>query len=212
MCGAPGFSAHISLRLRIRFSKGVSAVGYWELFFLAIGLSMDAFAASICTGLSLSRPRVRDALIVGAWFGAFQALMPLAGWMLGAAFARRMAAIDHWIAFILLGFIGGNMIVGGLSRNRAEERGTCLGAGKMLPLALATSIDALAVGVTFAFLNVDLLPAVCLIGSVTFALSALGAALGRICGAKYRAGAEILGGAVLITMGVKVLLEHLGIW
>ena len=187
-------------------------MGYWELFFLAVGLSMDAFAASICTGLSLSRPRARDALIVGAWFGVFQALMPLAGWVLGAAFARRMAAIDHWIAFVLLGLIGGNMIAGGLSRSRAEDRGGGLGAGKMLPLALATSIDALAVGVTFAFLNVDLLPAVCLIGAVTFALSALGTALGRICGAKYRTGAELLGGAVLITMGVKVLLEHLGIW
>ena len=186
-------------------------MGYWELFFLAVGLSMDAFAASICTGLSLSRPRARDALIVGAWFGVFQALMPLAGWVLGAAFARRMAAIDHWIAFVLLGLIGGNMIAGGLSRSRAEDRGGGLGAGKMLPLALATSIDALAVGVTFAFLQVRILPAVTLIGCVTFLFSALGVKLGSIFGTRYKSKAELLGGVVLILMGTKILLEHLGV-
>lgn len=186
-------------------------MGFWELLVLAAGLSMDAFAASICKGLSLSKLRVRDALTVGAWFGAFQALMPLAGWALGAAFAQRIAAIDHWAVFVLLGLIGGNMIAEGLSQGGEGPCGSSLRAGELLPLALATSIDALAVGVTFAFLNVAVLPAAALIGAVAFALSALGTGLGRLCGARWRAGAELAGGAVLAGMGVKILLEHLGL-
>lgn len=186
-------------------------MGIWELLVLAVGLSMDAFAVSICRGLSLSRVRVGDALTVGAWFGAFQALMPLAGWALGAAFAQRIAAIDHWAVFALLGLIGGNMVIEGLSRGGAEECGASLGAGELLPLALATSVDALAVGVSFAFLNVAVLPAVCLIGAAAFALSALGLFLGSTFGAGYRAGAQIIGGVVLAGMGLKILLEHLGV-
>ena len=179
-----------------------------ELFLLAMGLAMDAFAVSICKGLALPRIKIRQALVVGLWFGGFQALMPLLGYALGSRFAAYIADFDHWIAFILLALIGGNMIRG--SRGGADAVDASLSFRAMLPLAVATSIDALAVGVTFAFLAVRVLPAVCLIGAVTLVLSMLGVKLGNLFGARYRAKAELLGGVILILLGLKILLEHLG--
>ncbi len=181
-----------------------------ELLFLAAGLSMDAFAVSVCKGLSAPRWEARHALLVGAWFGGFQALMPLIGYLLGSSFAARIIRVDHWVAFALLSIIGGNMVREGLHPS-AEDCDPSLRVRDMLPLALATSVDALAVGVTFAFLQTDILPAVGLIGAVTFLLSALGTVLGRAFGARCRARAELLGGLALILMGVKILLEHLGV-
>ena len=185
-------------------------MGFWELLVLAVGLSMDAFAVSICKGLSLRELRPRHMVVVGAWFGAFQALMPTAGYLLGAAFADRIAAIDHWIAFVLLSLIGGNMIREALSKEE-EDCDPSLAPTAMLLLAVATSIDALAVGVTFAFLRVALLPAVTLIGVCTFLLSAAGVEIGHLFGAKYKSKAELFGGAVLVLIGLKILLEHLEI-
>ena len=182
-----------------------------ELFILAVGLSMDAFAVAVCKGLSLRTIRLRDMAVVGLWFGAFQALMPLIGYGMGSAFSDLIVSIDHWIAFVLLGIIGGNMIREGLDREE-EHCDPSLKAHDMLPLALATSIDALAVGVTFAFLKVQILPAVSFIGVITFALSALGVKLGNLFGARYKSKAELFGGAVLILIGTKILLEHLGLF
>lgn len=186
-------------------------MGLAELFILAVGLSMDAFAVAICKGLSLRTLRKRDMVMVGAYFGAFQALMPLLGYVLGSVFSDLIVSVDHWIAFILLGIIGGNMIREGLSREE-ENCDPSLRVQDMLLLALATSIDALAVGVTFAFLQVSIVPAVLLIGTVTFMLSAVGVKIGSVFGARYKAWAELFGGAVLILMGLKILLEHLGVF
>lgn len=183
-------------------------MGFPELLILAVGLSMDAFAVSVCKGLSIRALMPRHAVIVGLWFGAFQALMPLIGWLLGASFADRIAAIDHWIAFVLLALIGGGMIKEALSREE-EDCDPSLAPPAMLLLAVATSIDALAVGVTFAFLRVDILPAVALIGVCTFLISAAGVKVGNVFGARYKARAELFGGAVLVLIGLKILLEHL---
>ena len=185
-------------------------MGFAELFVLAVGLAMDAFAVSICKGLSIQRLKLRHALIVGAWFGAFQALMPAIGYALGSAFADMIVAIDHWIAFVLLAFIGGNMIREALGKDE-EDCDPSLAPMTMLLLAVATSIDALAVGVTFAFLRVDILWAVSLIGVCTFVISAAGVKIGNVFGARYRSRAELAGGIVLVLIGVKILLEHLGI-
>lgn len=185
-------------------------MGFAELLVLAVGLSMDAFAVAVCKGLSIRELKLRHAAIVGAWFGAFQALMPAVGWLLGSAFADRIAAIDHWIAFVLLALIGGNMIREALS-SEEEERDPSLAPMAMLLLAVATSIDALAVGVTFAFLRVDILPAVTLIGVCTFLLSALGVKIGNLFGARYKSRAELAGGVVLVLIGLKILLEHLNV-
>ena len=179
----------------------------WELFVIAVGLSMDAFAVSICKGLSVGKVRPAHALTCGGYFGLFQGMMPLLGWLLGIRFQGVIASVDHWIAFGLLGIIGVNMI------REAREEDECLDASftfrAMLPLAVATSIDALAVGVTFAFLKVDILPAVLFIGVTTFALSALGVKVGAIFGARFRSKAELAGGVILICMGIKILVEHL---
>lgn len=182
----------------------------WELFVIAVGLSMDAFAVSICKGLSVQRLRWSHALTAGAWFGAFQALMPLAGWLLGTRFEGLITNVDHWVAFVLLVLIGGNMVKE--SRGACEALDASFAVRAMFPLAVATSIDALAVGVTFAFLRVDILPAVLFIGCTTLALSAAGVKAGSVFGARYRARAELFGGLVLILMGVKILLEHLGLF
>ena len=181
----------------------------WELFVIAVGLSMDAFAVSICKGLSVQRLRWSHALTAGAWFGAFQALMPLAGWLLGTRFEGIITSVDHWVAFALLVLIGGNMVKE--SRGACEALDASFAVRAMLPLAVATSIDALAVGVTFAFLGVDILPAVCFIGCTTFVLSAVGVKAGSAFGARFQSRAELFGGVVLIAMGVKILLEHLGV-
>lgn len=170
---------------------------------------MDAFAVSICKGLSLPRITWKHVLTVGLYFGGFQALMPLVGYVLGKQFESLITSIDHWIAFGLLVLIGINMIRE--SRQETECVNPSLGPRVMLPLAVATSIDALAVGITFAFLQVQILPAVCLIGGITFLLSCLGVKAGNLFGAKYKSKAELVGGVVLILMGLKILLDHLGI-
>ena len=185
-------------------------MGFWELVVLAVGLSMDAFAVSICKGLALQRVSWKECCIAGAWFGGFQALMPLIGFFLGTQFRFMIEKCDHWIAFALLTIIGINMIRE--SRGSGDELNSSFSFRSMLPLALATSIDALAVGVTFAFLNVNIVPAVCFIGSITFILSAVGVKIGNVFGLKYKSRAELAGGIVLILMAVKILLEHLGVF
>ena len=180
-----------------------------DLFILAIGLSMDAMAVAICKGLSVQKLKFRHAIITGLYFGGFQAVMPLIGYFLGRQFSTYIESVDHWIAFVLLSLIGGNMIKE--SFGKAEECNCSFSPRAMIPMAIATSIDALAVGVTFAFLNVTIVPAVTFIGVITFSLSAVGVYIGHLFGAKFKSKAELLGGIVLILMGFRILLEHLGI-
>ena len=188
-----------------------------ELFILAVGLSMDAFAVAVCKGLSVRKAGAKECGIVGLYFGGFQALMPAIGYFLGVQFKEYITSIDHWIAFILLGLIGFNMIRE--SRERADENDeVCpkeehpFAVKSMLLLAVATSIDALAVGVTLAFLDVNLLASVSFIGVTTFVLSAIGVRIGNIFGMRYKSKAELAGGVILICMGLKILLEHLGVF
>ena len=182
-----------------------------ELLLIAVGLSMDAFAVSVCKGLSVQRLKPRHYLLTGAWFGGFQALMPSIGFLLGSAFDQYISAFDHWIAFVLLAFIGGNMVRESLSGD-GECHDDSFGLRTMFLLAVATSIDALAVGVTFALLpDVHIAAAVSLIGVTTFLLSAAGLKAGNVFGLRYKARAELAGGVILILMGLKILLEHLGI-
>ena len=185
-------------------------MSFLELLILAVGLAMDAFAVAVCKGLSLRTLKLQQALLVGVWFGLFQALMPALGWLLGSAFSGLVQSVDHWVAFVLLSIIGGNMIREGLQGDD-ENCDPSLSFGVMFLLAVATSIDALAVGITFAFLNVSILLAVALIGVVTFTISAVGVKMGNLFGARYKSKAEFFGGAVLILIGLKILLEHLGI-
>ena len=181
-----------------------------ELFIIAVGLSMDAFAVSICKGLSVPKMKLGHALICGIYVGGFQALMPAVGYLLGSQFETLITRIDHWIAFILLGIIGINMIRE--SKEEEEEKlDSSFGAKAMLPLAVATSIDALAVGVTFAFLKVNIVWAVTFIGVVTFIFSAVGVKVGNVFGMRYKARAELAGGVILVLMGCKILLEHLNL-
>lgn len=181
-----------------------------DLFIIAVGLSMDAFAVSICKGLSVRKLQLRHALICGVWFGAFQALMPLLGYWLGSGFAGIIGSFGHWVAFALLALIGANMVRE--SFGDEEEKVTPDFSPKaMLPLAVATSIDALAVGVSFAATGTDIVAAVSFIGVTTFLLSALGVKIGNLFGTRYKAAAERAGGIVLILMGLKILLEGLGI-
>lgn len=179
-----------------------------ELFLIAVGLSMDAFAVSVCKGLSVSRVSPKHMFICGAYFGGFQALMPLIGYLLGANFRSLIENVDHWVAFVLLAIIGVNMIRESFGSDE-ESLDASFGMRTMLPLAVATSIDALAVGVTFAFLNVNIVPAVSFIGTITFLLSMLGVKLGSIFGMKWKSRAELFGGAILVLMGLKILIEHL---
>lgn len=184
----------------------------FELFVIAAGLSMDAFAVAVCKGLAMKKCTWTKAGVVGLYFGGFQALMPFAGYMLGVQFKDFITSVDHWIAFILLGIIGANMIreaTGGCAE--CQDADESLDVRTMLGLAVATSIDALAAGVTFAFLRVDIVPAVSFIGVITFTLSAAGVKIGNIFGTKYKSKAELAGGAALIFMGTKILLSHLGI-
>lgn len=184
-----------------------------ELFIIAVGLSMDAFAVSVCKGLSAGRVRLGHALTAGIWFGGFQALMPFLGWLLGSRFQSFISSVDHWIAFLLLGLIGLNMVRESRSQEE-EEVGASFAPKAMLPLAVATSIDALTVGITFAFLQLsqaDILWAVSLIGVTTFVLSAIGVKAGGIVGERGKSRAELTGGIVLILMGCKILVEHLGL-
>lgn len=183
----------------------------FTLFILAVGLSMDAFAVSICKGLAIKKITLKEVTIVGLWFGGFQALMPAIGYLLGSTFKDKITAIDHWIAFILLGLIGANMIKESLS-NEEESSSSSIKAKEMFVLAIATSIDALAVGITFSFLNVNILFAVLFIGVTTFVLSAIGVKIGNIFGTKYKSKAELAGGIILIALGFKILIEHLGLF
>ena len=184
-------------------------MGLIELFLIAVWLSMDAFAVSVCKGLAMPKCTFKKAAIVGLWFGGFQALMPAIGYILGAQFQEAIASIDHWIAFVLLALIGGNMIHEALD-NDEEEADASLDVKTMFLLAVATSIDALAIGITFAFLKVNIIPAVCFIGIVTFIISFAGVKIGNVFGARYKNKAEIVGGIILILLGLKILLEHLG--
>ena len=187
---------------------------FLELLLIGVGLSMDAFAVAICQGLSMTKIKWGHALTVGLYFGGFQALMPLLGWVLGSQFSGYIQQYDHWVAFILLLLIGGNMIREALSGEEDEAEDTATGGGpdhkKLFLMAIATSIDALAVGVTFAFLRVEIGPAVSCIGVITFLLSAAGVYIGGAFGDRFQGKAELAGGVILVLMGSKILLEHLG--
>ena len=182
------------------------------LFLLAVGLSMDAFAVSICKGLAMKKISFRQAAIVGLWFGGFQALMPALGFLLGTSFASLVNVVADWIAFVLLALIGGNMIKEALSKEE-EEADASLSFKTMLLLAIATSIDAFAVGVSFAFMEIGslIIPAVLFIGVITFILSMVGVKVGNVFGTIYKSKAELVGGIILILLGVKIILEHFGI-
>lgn len=188
----------------------------FDIVLLAISLSMDAFAVSLCKGLAMKKLKLSHCLIVGAWFGAFQALMPFLGYLLGTTFADKITSIDHWIAFVLLLIIGANMIKEALSKkDDGEDVNASLGIKTMFVMAVATSIDALAVGVSFAFTEFEtetfVYAAFLLIGVITFTLSAVGVKIGNIFGTKYKSKAELAGGIILILLGLKILLEGLGI-
>lgn len=184
-------------------------MGFIELLAIGVGLSMDAFAVAVCKGLSMQRMDGKKAILVGCWFGAFQALMPLIGYILGVSFSQSIRDIDHWIGFVLLVIIGANMI----RESASQQTEVCpsFDIKTMVTLSLATSIDALAVGVTFAFLDVDILPAVTTIGVLTFVISVAGVKIGNVFGLKYKRRAEFFGGVILIIMGIKILVEHMGI-
>lgn len=179
-----------------------------ELLIIAVGVSMDAFAVSICKGLSVQRIGFRHVAATSLWFGGFQALMPLLGFFLGVSFADFVSSVDHWIAFILLGIIGGNMIKESFSKDEACSLDPDFSLRTMFALAVATSIDALAIGVSFAFLRVDIWKAVALIGAVTALFSGIGVLIGKFFGCRYKSRAEFAGGFILIVMGLKILLEH----
>ena len=186
-----------------------------ELVLIAVSLSMDAFAVAMCKGLGMKRVRIGQAALIALFFGVFQAVMPLIGWLLGKQFESYIVEIDHWIAFALLAYIGGRMIWGachaGEAETQTEQTDEKTDIKELLLMAIATSIDALAVGISFAFLQMPILPAVTLIGSITFSLSLVGVWVGHRCGAEYKGKAEIAGGVVLVLIGLKILLEHLGI-
>ena len=186
-------------------------MGIVEILIIAVGLSMDAFAVAVCKGLSTRELKPKHYAITGAWFGGFQGLMPLIGFFLGSLFAEYITSFDHWIAFVLLALIGANMIKESLDGDACPADAS-FGFKTMLTMAIATSIDALAVGVSFALLpDVNILVAVLSIGVITFTLSAIGVKVGSIFGAKYKSKAELVGGIVLCLMGLKILLEHLGV-
>ena len=186
-----------------------------ELFLLGVGLSMDAFAVSVCKGLGMKKLNKKQALIIGLYFGGFQALMPFVGWLLGSQFQKYITSIDHWIAFILLGFIGGKMMIEAVREWNEEEVVDVMDAPidhkNMLVLAVATSIDALAVGITFAFLGTPIVEAITIIGITTMVISIAGVVVGSFFGSRYKSKAEFIGGLILVLLGLKILLEHLGI-
>ena len=185
-------------------------MGIIELIVLSIGLAMDAFAVAVCKGLSMPKMNWKKAGVIAAYFGIFQALMPSIGYLLGVNFQENIQSIDHWIAFILLGIIGLNMLKEAIS-TETENSNDSIKFKDMLILAVATSIDALAVGITFAFLKVNLWLAISLIGIITFTISVAGVKIGNVFGCKYEKKAELVGGLILILLGIKILLEHLGV-
>ena len=179
-----------------------------EIILIAVGLSMDAFAVSVTLGLSAKNPKIKEFLLPGIYFGLFQAIMPLIGYFAGINFANKIQSFDHWIAFALLGLIGGKMIKESFSK---EEKSVAENPFQFLPmllLAIATSIDALAVGITFAFFEINIFRAIIIIGLTTFFISTAGVKAGGIFGAKYKSKAEFIGGAVLVLLGLKILIEH----
>lgn len=186
-----------------------------ELFLLGVGLSMDAFAVSVCKGLGMRKLNKKQALIIGLYFGGFQALMPFVGWLLGSQFQKYITSIDHWIAFILLGFIGGKMMIEAVREWNEEEVVDVMDAPidhkNMLVLAVATSIDALTVGITFAFLGTPIVEAITIIGITTMVISIAGVVVGNFFGSRYKSKAKFIGGLILVLLGLKILLEHLGI-
>ena len=186
-----------------------------ELFLLGVGLSMDAFAVSVCKGLGMRKLNKKQALIIGLYFGGFQALMPFVGWLLGSQFQKYITSIDHWIAFILLGFIGGKMMIEAVREWNEEEvvdvMDSPIDHKNMLVLAVATSIDALTVGITFAFLGTPIVEAITIIGITTMVISIAGVVVGNFFGSRYKSKAEFIGGLILVLLGLKILLEHLGI-
>ncbi len=190
-------------------------VMFFTLLLMGVGLAMDAFAVSICKGLSMRKVNKKQCLVIGLFFGGFQALMPFIGWVLGSQFEQYITSIDHWIAFTLLGFIGGKMVVEAIrEKDEAVEVGKMdppLDLKEMFILAIATSIDALAVGITFAFLQVPIVEAISIIGITTFVISVIGVYVGNFFGNRYKKKAELAGGMILILIGLKILLEHLGI-
>ena len=183
-------------------------MAFWELMLLAVGLSMDAFAVAICKGLAMDKVTLQRAAVVGLWFGGFQGLMPLLGWLLGSRFAAYITAVDHWIAFALLVLLGINMIREARCPDE-EDTNASLAFRVMLPMAVATSIDALAVGITFAFLGVSIWVAIAIIGVTTFVLSLVGVVVGNQFGSRFEKPTTIAGGIVLILIGLKILIEHL---
>lgn len=183
-------------------------MGFAELLIIAVGLAMDAFAVSVCKGLSVSSVKPKHIALTALWFGGFQALMPLIGYYLGTSFADMVSDVDHWIAFVLLGIIGGNMIRESFHKDEPCESDTDFSPKKMLALAVATSIDALAIGVSFSFLKINIWPAVVTIGVVTALFSGSGVVLGRYLGCKFKNRAEFAGGFILIALGLKIFLEH----
>ena len=189
-------------------------VVFIEIFLIGVGLAMDAFAVSICKGLCMTKLKKKQAVVIALYFGGFQALMPLIGWVLGIRFQQYIVSIDHWIAFVLLAIIGGKMIYEAIK----DDEGACcelydapLNHKELVVLAIATSIDALAVGITFAFLDTPILPAIAIIGISTFFICLLGVVVGNIFGSKYKNKAEFAGGLILVIIGIKILLDHLGI-
>jgi len=207
-------------------------MNFIELFLIAVGLSMDAFAVAICAGLTMNKATLKKLLIVGLYFGVFQAVMPLIGYMAATLFADKIIAFDHWIAFALLGFLGGKMIIGSFKKEgcpdrvcpdgfcddrscpggeKPENREVSLKSAQMLPLAFATSIDALAIGVSFAFLQVGIIPAISFIGITTLVISMIGVKIGNLFGTKFKSKAELVGGVILVLIGLKILLEHLNL-
>lgn len=185
------------------------------LFLMGVGLSMDAFAVSVCKGLAMRKVNKKQAIVIGLFFGGFQALMPLLGWSLGIQFEQYITSIDHWIAFILLGFIGGKMIVEAVKPDdesvEVKEMDPPLNIKEMFALAIATSIDALAVGITFAFLGYPIVESIVIIGITTFVISIIGVYIGNFFGSMYKKKAELAGGIILVLLGNKILLEHLGV-
>ena len=189
-------------------------MGFFEIFMIGVGLSMDAFAASVCKGLNMRRMNIKNMLVIGLFFGGFQALMPAVGWVLGKQFENYITSVDHWVAFALLVFIGGKMIYDVFEDKGEDDYGEKtdrVDVKEIFTLAIATSIDALAVGISFAFLQVDIVKAASVIGITTFLLSAVGVAVGNIFGAKYEKKATLAGGIILVLIGLKILLEHMGV-
>ena len=185
-------------------------MGIIEIILIGIGLAMDAFAVSICKGLAMKKMNWNKALIVGLYFGIFQGIMPLIGYLLGSTFADLVKSVDHWVAFFLLGAIGTNMLIESLGKDK-ENSNDSVDIKTMTILSIATSIDALAIGISFAFLEVNVLFAAFVITIITFVLSVIGVKVGNVFGDKYESKAEFVGGAILILLGIKILLEHLGL-